>query len=345
MRVAAEAEWSVRALEMEGDTASATLKAIISATPPSPRFAAYHETYIRRLYRAVHVAPPGSMERHLRRVAVVQQSKVAMRGKSPDEAQVSGCCTAYPYEISLHLVEIESEVTGAPAAAVQALSSSCIYSPASPGVCTPSDAVAPIADGLATHLAHSFPWLPAAGVNLALALRRRRARGGPPTRGASAAGSSPKARSSPTGAAAAAQAQEEETDLNTAAASVQRAALPARGVEWLPPAACPSDSTERAVIHELSRGLMGKGYNSAAGFLALAHGLLLQGGAAAAAASLEASKAGLKYVAQRDLLGKERMTQVRRRLSAFPLPLLPHPSTQPSSHTQARTHTPYTCGL
>ena len=47
-RQAAIAEWAEEALELETDHASATLRAILALTPPSPRYAPYYEAYLRR---------------------------------------------------------------------------------------------------------------------------------------------------------------------------------------------------------------------------------------------------------------------------------------------------------
>lgn len=48
IRLAVEGEWSEEALEMETEHASHTLRQIIAATPPSPRYATYHDAYLRR---------------------------------------------------------------------------------------------------------------------------------------------------------------------------------------------------------------------------------------------------------------------------------------------------------
>ncbi len=48
MRQAAEAEWAEEGLELEHDHASATLREIINAAPPCPRYVPYYEAYLRR---------------------------------------------------------------------------------------------------------------------------------------------------------------------------------------------------------------------------------------------------------------------------------------------------------
>jgi hypothetical protein len=48
VRQAVEAEWAEEGLEMELDHASATLREVIAAAPPSPRYVPYYEAYLRR---------------------------------------------------------------------------------------------------------------------------------------------------------------------------------------------------------------------------------------------------------------------------------------------------------
>ncbi len=65
----------------------------------------------------MQVAPPGSMDRHQRRVAVLDMCRLMMEGVTPDSAGVGrGCASSYPYETALRLLEIEEDVTdgGAP---------------------------------------------------------------------------------------------------------------------------------------------------------------------------------------------------------------------------------------
>ncbi|MEW5298865.1 MAG: hypothetical protein WDW36_001941 [Sanguina aurantia] len=102
IRLAVEGEWSEEALEMETEHASHTLRQIIAATPPSPRYSTYHDAYLRRLRRSIQAAPPASMERHNRRVAVLSRCSSMMRG--------GGCCSSYAYEAALSMIEVESEV-------------------------------------------------------------------------------------------------------------------------------------------------------------------------------------------------------------------------------------------
>ncbi|KAF8069413.1 SKI3 [Scenedesmus sp. PABB004] len=68
----------------------------------------------RRLRRAVNVAAPGSMDRHNRRVAVLEVCRAMMEGRcaaAPERAR--GCASAYAYETALRLLEIEEEIAGA----------------------------------------------------------------------------------------------------------------------------------------------------------------------------------------------------------------------------------------
>ena len=82
MRLAVEAESAEEGLELELDHASATLREIVAAVPPSPRYVQYHEAYLRRLRRYTCAVPPGSMERHSRRVAVLHFCQTMMEGKA-----------------------------------------------------------------------------------------------------------------------------------------------------------------------------------------------------------------------------------------------------------------------
>lgn len=59
-RSQALAEAADEALELDSDHATATLKAIVLETPPSPLYVHYHDAYLRRLRRAVQVGVSGS---------------------------------------------------------------------------------------------------------------------------------------------------------------------------------------------------------------------------------------------------------------------------------------------
>jgi hypothetical protein len=54
VRLAAEAEWAEEGLELESDSVSSTLRAIIASAPPSPRYIIYYEAYLKR---SVWVSP------------------------------------------------------------------------------------------------------------------------------------------------------------------------------------------------------------------------------------------------------------------------------------------------
>lgn len=110
IRAYVEGSWAYEALEMESDHASHTLKDIVVNTPPSPKFAMYHDAYLRRLRRAIQVAPAGSMARHHARTTVLAQCKRILDGRSA--SQVSGCTSPYAYETALYMLEIESDICG-----------------------------------------------------------------------------------------------------------------------------------------------------------------------------------------------------------------------------------------
>jgi hypothetical protein len=63
----------------------------------------------------VQVAPPGSMARHQRRVAVLEFCRAAMEGVAAADACAvgRGCASPYPYEAALRYLEIEEEVAAA----------------------------------------------------------------------------------------------------------------------------------------------------------------------------------------------------------------------------------------
>lgn len=67
-----------------------------------------------RLRQAVNVAAPGSMDRHNRRVAVLEVSRAMMEGRCALNTEVGmGCASPYAYETALRLLEIEEEIAGA----------------------------------------------------------------------------------------------------------------------------------------------------------------------------------------------------------------------------------------
>ena len=82
MRQAVEVEWAEEGLELEMDSACKTIRDIIAAAPPTPRYVQYYEAYLRRLRKYTYAASPGSMERHTRRVAVLHFCQTMMEGKA-----------------------------------------------------------------------------------------------------------------------------------------------------------------------------------------------------------------------------------------------------------------------
>jgi len=82
VRQAVEAEWAEEGIELDLDSASATIRGIIAAVPPTPMYVQYYEAYLRRLRKYTYAASPGSMERHARRVAVLHFCQTMMEGKA-----------------------------------------------------------------------------------------------------------------------------------------------------------------------------------------------------------------------------------------------------------------------
>lgn len=67
-----------------------------------------------RLRQAVNVAAPGSMDRHNRRVAVLEVCRSMIEGHCAADTEVGmGCASPYAYETALRLLEIEEEIVGA----------------------------------------------------------------------------------------------------------------------------------------------------------------------------------------------------------------------------------------
>jgi hypothetical protein len=62
----------------------------------------------------VNVAAPGTMDRHNRRVAVLEVCRAMMEGRCAAEPYSGmGCASPYAYETALRLLEIEEEIAGA----------------------------------------------------------------------------------------------------------------------------------------------------------------------------------------------------------------------------------------
>eukprot|EP00879_Flechtneria_rotunda_P010701 GHRR01011183.1.p1 GENE.GHRR01011183.1~~GHRR01011183.1.p1 ORF type:complete len:1628 (+),score=649.14 GHRR01011183.1:120-5003(+) len=114
IRFAVLSEAADEAMELDCDHATPTLKEIVCSVAPTPPYVKYYDTYLRRLRQAVNVAPPGSMDRHNRRVAVLEVSRAMMEGRSAATPDVGmGCASPYAYETALRLLEIEEEIAGA----------------------------------------------------------------------------------------------------------------------------------------------------------------------------------------------------------------------------------------
>lgn len=127
----------------------------------------------RRMRHAVHAAPPGSMERHNRRAAVLAAAHAAMDGGRTHLRPPGGCCSSVPFEITLGVLEVEASVVGGGRAqdmhtppASPRPSGSGTQAACSGTVCLKD------MERTAKRLAHAFPWNPTAGVHLALCMRR-----------------------------------------------------------------------------------------------------------------------------------------------------------------------------
>ncbi len=60
-----------------------------------------------RLRKYTCSAPRGSMERHVRRVAVLRFCKAVMEGRAQGGArEVGGCCSVVPFEAALAMLEV-----------------------------------------------------------------------------------------------------------------------------------------------------------------------------------------------------------------------------------------------
>ncbi|WIA30388.1 hypothetical protein OEZ86_000474 [Tetradesmus obliquus] len=114
VRSAVNSEAADEALELDCDHATPTIKELVCGVAPTPPYAKYHDTYLRRLRQAVNVAAPGTMDRHNRRVAVLEVARAMMEGRCAAEPHTGmGCASPYAFETALRLLEIEEEIAGA----------------------------------------------------------------------------------------------------------------------------------------------------------------------------------------------------------------------------------------
>eukprot|EP00878_Enallax_costatus_P006021 GHUV01006316.1.p1 GENE.GHUV01006316.1~~GHUV01006316.1.p1 ORF type:complete len:690 (+),score=196.02 GHUV01006316.1:93-2072(+) len=154
VRFAVLSEAADEAMELDCDHATPTLKEIVCSIAPTPLYVKYHDTFLRRLRQAVNVAAPGSMDRHNRRVAVLEVCRSMIEGHCAANTEVGmGCASPYAYETALRLLEIEEEIVGAclPRQPSQDFSGS--RGPYS-GVASPRSGLAtPTASGLAVAMA------------------------------------------------------------------------------------------------------------------------------------------------------------------------------------------------
>ncbi|GIL65159.1 hypothetical protein Vafri_18951, partial [Volvox africanus] len=260
IRGTVEGEWAEEALELDADHASATLRRIIALRPPSPPYVPYYDAFLKRLRKYIQAAPPGSMDRHSRRAVLLAAAKATMEGRCGD--RTGGCCSPYPYEAALAMLEVEHEVVGEQDPSLDSASFPPSLEP------PPLPLLVADCGRIATRLFHSFPGNATAQLHAALSLRRRAAVYG--FDGAAAPG----------------------------AASLSVARLPAAGGRPL------AGGGRRKQVTALLLSALSRGARAVSGWLAACE-LLLEEGAAKAA--LDAAKEGLKYVAHRDLMGKERL--------------------------------------
>ncbi|WIA10335.1 hypothetical protein OEZ85_010527 [Tetradesmus obliquus] len=114
VRSAVNSEAADEALELDCDHATPTIKELVCGVAPTPPYVKYHDTYLRRLRQAVNVAAPGTMDRHNRRVAVLEVARAMMEGRCAAEPHTGmGCASPYAFETALRLLEIEEEIAGA----------------------------------------------------------------------------------------------------------------------------------------------------------------------------------------------------------------------------------------
>ncbi|KAG1666570.1 hypothetical protein FOA52_000537 [Chlamydomonas sp. UWO 241] len=325
VRAEVEAEWAQEGLEMESDHASSTLRDIIARAPPSPRYVPYYDAYLRRLRKYAYSAPAGSMEKHNRRVAALHFSKLMMEGRSvgdqgPTTGAVGGCCSPYAFVTALDLLEIEAEEGKCNAGGATGAGH---HHPEGGGEESSTDhsgvglALKDIRK-ISKRLAHAFPWHPAAGVHVAMALRRRTKLGLTP---------------------AYASTSHQHACARTSSSTVGAVTvMPAGGIGS---GGCGGGSggervaadERRHVIRELMAGLK-RGVPSIAGWVCAAdmlleaheeavaearrQGVVLRSGVGggggaprtgSAQAAVDAAREGLRVLAQRDLVGHESMEQ------------------------------------
>ncbi|KAL6746388.1 hypothetical protein V8C86DRAFT_3149766, partial [Haematococcus lacustris] len=322
-----EAEWAEEELvALDQDTAAGLLRDIIAQVPPSPPYAKYYDAYLRRLRKATHAAPAGSMERHSRRAAVLHFALATIRGCTPCGTP-GGCCSTLPYEAALAMLEVEGNVAGAAAYAAGRTSTGGVVSGPMCGR-RPTEAAEAAAraaaeekvaaagvpgsigvgggvlgaelqlagmEQVAKRLAHAYPWSASAGVHMALCLRRRVGPGLDSTallQPLAPLATSPGHRVSGGGV------------LDGQSTKLAGGLLP-------PGERCllmHPGLRRRNLIKALQGGLRAGGAagSSASGWLAAAELLLDEGDADAA---LDAAKQGLAYLSARDMLGHEVLGQ------------------------------------
>lgn len=83
-----------------------TLKAIVKATIPSPRYVRYHERHLQRFLSRLGAAPPRSTARHVKRIEALRECHKMI------SASAGGCCTAFPFEAAIWLWEEKEELYG-----------------------------------------------------------------------------------------------------------------------------------------------------------------------------------------------------------------------------------------
>ncbi|KAK9814721.1 hypothetical protein WJX72_010484 [[Myrmecia] bisecta] len=201
VRLVVDAERSDQ-LHTEHDGLADTLKAIVRQTNPGPRYVKYHEHHLQRYLSSMGNYPPRSAARNNKRIEAMKECVRMI---------TTSCCTPFPFEAAIWLLEEQEELYGGTvpvyAGAQIELSSSPAQPPqvlspvrtqlnwyrgnsvrhldreaifqmvadaqAAEEANSPRGEVVHKVEEFGMKLAHQFPWTPAAAVAVGLALRRR----------------------------------------------------------------------------------------------------------------------------------------------------------------------------
>lgn len=86
----------------------------------------------------------------------------------PDPCLAGGCCSVYPFEVALAIMEVEGDVVAGASQAMDVMGGP----EGSPGGLGGNEGANSM-DGVTRRYVHKFPWELSAGVHLALCMRRR----------------------------------------------------------------------------------------------------------------------------------------------------------------------------